>query len=128
MVELNTELVTRTILRHLAGVPELGTERVLLENPDTAARFPCVVVSELLCRQRYGGACYDLSIKAEVWAKQFYEAMHLSDLVRIRLRELNFHPANPTPQLPDEITKTTRCGGYYECRWNAITNTFESNR
>ena len=128
MKELNTGLIVRQALEKLAELPQFGEEGVLLENPDTAARFPCVVVSELLFRQRNGGASYDLSLKAEVWARGVYEAMELSDFVRIKLRELNYRPAAPTPQQYDEITKTTRCGGYYECRWNAIENSLEQNR
>lgn len=128
MNELNTGLIIQQVIQKIAEIAEIGGEGVLLENPDTGARFPCVVVSELLFRQKYSGYSYDLSVKVEVWAKGIYEAMLLSDKVRIKLRAIHFRPSSPTPQQYDEITKATRCGGYFECRWNAIENTFEPNR
>ncbi|MBC8558897.1 hypothetical protein [Fumia xinanensis] len=125
---LNTGLVFKTILGKLAETPGLTTQNVLIQNPTAKARFPCVVVSDLLPRQKYSGWSYDFSLKVEVWADDVYKAMDLADKVREQLTTINLKPNLPTPEQFDDITKKWRFGNYYECRWNAITNTFDQNR
>lgn len=63
----------------------------------------------------------------EVWDAKQYDVMYLFDQVKAALLEINFMLTNNTPFMQDPVTRKWRFGGYFESRWNAITNYFERN-
>lgn len=123
----STELITRTVTGELAKIPILGKERVLLTNPSTGASFPCCVVNPPLQKDKYSGAAKNLSFTVEAWADKQMEALRVFDEVSKKLFGLNMKLTNNTPLHRDEVTGKWRFGGYFDCRWNAITNSFERN-
>lgn len=125
---INREQMTRIIQRKIAEIPEFGVTKVLFENPSNKATFPVCVVSNFMARPKYYRAAYSLSITIEVWADKYYEAQALYDLVVQKLAELNFVDATPTPQGKDAVTGKNRYGSSFEVGWNAITNTYYTNR
>lgn len=124
----NTEIVTKQIVSKIAEVEEIGAKRTILTNPDTRMSFPVCVVQPPLQTPRYRGGAWDLSITVEVWSDTQYASMHLFDLVKAKLTELNFTLANNTPLMQDPVTHKWRFGGYFEVMWNAITNFYLKNR
>ena len=118
----------RMVCRKAAEVPEIGQDGICLTNPGSDAVFPCVVLSPPLQRPKYHGAAWDLSFTVEVWARKQYEVMRLFDEVKKKLWEYNLMLTNNTPLTCDDNTEKWRFGGYFECRFNAITNSFEKNR
>lgn len=76
----------------------------------------------------YHGGGWNLSVTAEVWAAQPYEAIRIFDLVKARLMDYNFTLTGNTPLQQDLVTQKWRFGGYLEARWNAIDNLFEKNK
>lgn len=127
LYELNTSLITQLFVDKVAEVTEIGGSGALLSNPDTTAKFPACVIQPPLAKSKNGGAAYDLSATIEVWAKDQYSALGIFDKVRIKLKEYNLKLSNNTPLFYDAATKKWRYGGYFEVRWNAITNAFEQN-
>ena len=99
----------------------------MLTNPNSEARFPACVVQPPIERPS-GTAAYDLSFTVEVWAADQYSALRILDEVRIKLEEYNLALTGSTPLFYDEATNKWRYGGYFEVRWNAITNAFEQNQ
>lgn len=128
MDQLDTELVTRMIVRKCAEVKEIGKNGALLTNPSTEAHFPVCVIQPPLQRPRQRGACSDLSVTIEVWSDKQYDTLRVFDEVKGKLLDLNLQLSYNTAIFQDSITKKWRYGGYFECRWNAITNSFEMNR
>lgn len=128
MRQFDTAQVTRLLTVKAAEVPEIGKAGALLANPAKSARFPVCVIQPPLARPKYSGAACDLSITIEVWAKDQYGAMETFGKVQEKLAELNLQCTNNTPLFMDAVTEKWRFGGYFECRWNALTNSFEMNR
>lgn len=126
MYRFDTETVTKHIVDKVASV--IGSDSALLTNPARDAAFPVCVVQPPLQSPRHSGASLDLSVTVEVWADSQYEAMRVFDQVRDALEEINLTKTNNTPLFQDAYTLKWRFGGYFETRWNAITNAFEINR
>lgn len=124
----DTELVTRMVVRKAAEVDGIGNSGALLSNPDSTAHFPCCVIQPPIQRPKKSGAYVDISVTIEVWADKQYEAMRIFDQIKLKMLDYNLQLTNNTPLFFEEITKKWRFGGYFECRWNAITNSFEMNR
>lgn len=124
---ISSKMIIEITTAKIAEVEELGNDKVLLTNPDTAAKFPVCVIQPPLQTPLYMGRAWDLSITCEVWANTLTEAAHIFDKVKCAFLELNFMQNGNIPPRYDEITKKWRFGGYFEARWNAITNTFERN-
>ena len=80
-----------------------------------------------LQKEVYLDAGRDLSITAEVWGSRQIEVLRLFDQTSKKLQGLNLKLTNNTPLHRDEITGKWRYGGYFEGRWNAITNHIERN-
>lgn len=127
LYELNTELITQLFVDKIAEVTEIGVKGALLTNPDSKAKFPACVIQPPIAKP-HGSAAYDISITIEVWAADQYSALRILDKVRIKLEEYNLALTNNTPLFYDAATKKWRYGGYFEVRWNAITNAFEQNQ
>ncbi|HCA28907.1 MAG TPA: hypothetical protein DEP23_04715 [Ruminococcaceae bacterium] len=127
LYEINTELITQTVVDKAAEVSEIGQDGVMLANPESDAYFPACVIQPPL-EKPHGMAAYDLSFTIEVWAADQYSALKIFDKVRIKLEEYNLALTNNTPLFYDTATKKWRYGGYFEVRWNAITNAFEQNQ
>lgn len=123
----STEAITRKITGAISEIEAFGKDRVILNNPSTNAEFPCCVVQPPLQKEVYLDAGRDLSITVEVWGNGQMEVLGLFDQVAKKLQELNFKTTNTTPLHRDEITGKWRYGGYFEGRWNAITNCIERN-
>lgn len=127
LYELNTEFLTRLIVDKAAEVPEIGPHGAVITNPSSKAKFPACVIQPPLARPR-GSAAYDLSFTIEAWASDQYSALRTLDQVRVKLEECNLVLTNNTPLFYDAATAKWRYGGYFEVRWNAITNSFEQNQ
>lgn len=128
MYTFDTAAAARLLTVTVAKVPEIGSKGAVLTNPSRDAAFPVCVIQPPLLRPKYGEAAAEVSVTLEVWAKDAYAAMTLFDKVKQSMRTLCFTATNNTPLHMDAVTNKWRFGGYFECRWNAITNTFELNR
>ena len=126
--KIDRELLTKVIQQKLTEVETLGSERVLLENPGTTAKFPVCVLYNFQARPQNSKASYALSITIEVWAREYYEAQRIYQQAADKLSEINFVEVAPTPQTKDPITKKQRYGSTFEAGWSAIKNTFYVNR
>lgn len=122
---LNVSEFTRTIQQHLQRELEMP---VLLDNPSSTATFPVCVLSLPLTNPLYHGAAWDISITLEVWSNSQYEGMSIFIAAQEELKALNFTLTNNTPPMYDDITRKRRYGGYFEVRWNAVSNTLEFNK
>lgn len=124
---VSTKMLIEITTEKLAEISEFGNDGVLLSNPGTKAKFPVCVMQPPLQTPIYMGRGWNLSITCEVWAATLTEAAGLFDKVKCKFLELNFMQNGNSPPVYDEITKKWRFGGYFEARWNAITNTLERN-
>jgi hypothetical protein len=105
---------------------------VFFENPDSEAAFPCIVMQSPLSRPIYMGAAWGISVTLEVWGNQYFDPLgktketadYFTELKSIML-SLNFQCANQIPAFTDIMIHKIRMGGYFESRWNSITNEFE---
>lgn len=124
MNRFDTVAALKMVMDQVEKVPGMTAD---IQNPESGAKLPRCIVSPPLQRPKNIGAALDLSFTVEVWAEQRFDCMSLFDLVRDSLGGINLILTNNTPLFRDQIGKW-RFGGYFECRYNALTNSFERNR
>ena len=124
MYRYSTELLLKLVMELAERVPGMTADT---QNPESNAQFPRCIVQPPLQRPANRGGSVDLSFTVEVWAEQQFDCVRLFDAVREQLETINLIPSNNTPLFRDVIGKW-RFGGYFECRWNALTNALERNR
>lgn len=125
--DFNESIVTKFIIDTLLEITELK-DSVYFSNPSTASKFPCCVVQHLQQRPKKQEAQIDLSITIEVWASSNHEVLKIFGLVKNKLRDINIILNNTTPGFTDPVTNKHRYGGYFEVRYNGLTNSLERNR
>lgn len=128
MYELSDEEFTRIVVRK---VEELKLN-VLLDNPDIAAEYPCVVCNNtysniLLCENNMPVQTR-FQINLEAWATSKYETMNIMNKIIIKLRELNIAPVGNPTEMHDEITNKHRRMRSFEVFFNGLTNSFDRTK
>lgn len=124
MYTFDTVTVLKMVMEQAETVAGMTADT---QNPESDAKFPRCIVQPPLQRPKNNSNALDLSFTIEVWAEQQFDCIRWFDAVRNALAEINLIVSNNTPLYRDAIGKW-RYGGYFECRWNALTNSLERNR
>lgn len=124
MYGFDTTAVLKMVMQQAETVSGMTTDT---QNPESNAVFPRCIVQPPLQRPKNNSSALDLSFTIEVWAEQQFDCIRWFDSVRAALSEINLVLSNNMPLHRDAIGKW-RYGGYFECRWNALTNSLERNR
>jgi hypothetical protein len=125
---LNTNLFNNMLISAAASVPELGTQGVILTNPDVKTKFPICVISPPDQEPRYMSEAVELLVTVEVWADRISETLEIFDKVKVEFAKINLINNGNIKIFQDQVTNKYRYGGYFECRWEMRTNTLHRTK
>lgn len=101
---------------------------ILLQNPNTKSKFPCITIGTPLERVLKTKNAFPLlkhfNVNIKCWNAKQRACMEMASIVDEKLREYNLIRTNTSDIVFDDITKKYWIQLTYEVRWEALTNSF----